>query len=383
MASRIGGSGGSQAAHPVHIAHAAGGDALLHASAVTRAAATHRRRPPAAAVAPRQQLQAIAPPSVSPPRGRLPVMRPSRKTASSSPRCTRRRTVEALTPSRSAASATRISVAQRPKRPPFRHDRGVRLPLCVVRDPAPLERRRGLALAGGHGAAAGTDPMASRIAPVTSDARLTAARLTRSPRPLMPACQFVLPLPRHQCRHRHGRPSPRTTAATCSAIGSSTPCWAARSGRREPCSRPRRPRELGGRIGPGQAGAHQLAGAPVARQRTHAGRDQVPDPGQPAKVNGCAPAATPRRVISARPRVMMPPWPSRRRRAHPPCRQPAPPRSSARRTAPRPRRPDWCRRGTDLTPVAGHLARQRGILRGNHAAGRLAGGDFARQVWPG
>ncbi len=106
-----------------------------------------------------------------------------------------------------------------------------------------------------------------------------------------------------------------------------------------------------------------------------------PTPASPAKVSGCAPAATPRRVISARPRVMIPalaespkPSPSTVPAASATTFFSAPASSTpieiGVRVHPEPiGRQDRC-----------ELRRQLAVLRRNDRSGRLARRDLARQV---
>ena len=79
---------------------------------------------------------------------------------------------------------------------------------------------------------------------------------------------------------------------------------------RRPCRRPRPRRAESASI---SAHVRPAASSTPRRWLRDSGEQQVamtsPMPARPAKVSGLAPAATPRRVISARPRVMMPALP--------------------------------------------------------------------------
>ena len=130
--------------------------------------------------------------------------------------------------------------------------------------------------------------------------------------------------------------------------------------------------------------AEPLADVAVAALGADAGGDQVAHAGQPEKVSGSPPRATPRRVSSARPRVM----------------------TAARVLSPAPRpsaMPDGD--GDDVLQHAAHLAADDVLVRvhpeqvgledvlhgpgdvvvvhGHHAGGGVAGEDLLGQVGPG
>ena len=175
------------------------------------------------------------------------------------------------------------------------------------------------------------------------------------------------------------------TATTCSAMGISTPTWAARSTTaadvRTPSATIRVPATMSARLRPllSCSPTHRLRLWRLVQVATRS-----PMPVRPEKVTGCPPRATPRRASSARPRVTTAPrvlspkpMPSAMPAAMAMTFLRAPPELAA----------DDVGVGVDPEAPGGEqgleLGGQVGVGGGHHAGGGLAGHDLVDQVGPG